>query len=114
MDSMVIALDKMVAARDSELTRLRAEVEELRKAREWRPIATAPKDGSRIMVIVRGRVQFARWEPQSTNAKPRPFWMHSLHMGERYNREHVPTHWQPLPQPPTPQSPVEGKEGGGE
>jgi hypothetical protein len=84
----------------SELATAKERIGELEK-HQWQDISTAPKDGRRIMVVVRGKVQFAHWETQKQNAKPRPFWVHSLHMGERYNREHEPTHWQPLPEPPT-------------
>lgn len=73
---------------------------------EWRPIATAPRDGTRILVVVRpseqweAEVELARW------AKPRhaaePCWM-AADTGPNSSTifgEGELSHWMPLPEPP--------------
>lgn len=75
---------------------LQAEIERLQTMlaeREWRPIATAPKDDSRILV----------WIPDENDGH------HFAHAGVDYWRleswylsrpGRSPTHWIPLPAPP--------------
>ena len=60
---------------------------------DWRPIETAPKDGTPILIARGGEVDGALWNPETdrwdtigpSNIGLVPDW---------------PTHWQPLPEPP--------------
>ena len=63
----------------------------------WRPINTAPEDGSEVLIFVDGHVVVAahidgRWRPviagQPVDGAP----------ADRLNG--LPTHWRPLPPPP--------------
>lgn len=74
--------------------------EERRRMSEWRPIETAPKDGTRVLV---GRFAPDRYKREGTIAVD--YW----HTGARndfvgwgkFNMHHwPPTHWMPLPDPP--------------
>lgn len=71
-----------------------AEIERLRAVQAWRPIGTAPKDGTRVLlwpVWSDGLPDAGWWEvrPRSSG------WVHV------YGRVlEKPTHWQPLPEPP--------------
>ena len=78
-------------------------------AQGWRDIATAPRDGTPIMVYCprAGVVAPAKWDDNRFAKKPRPYW---THWGERiwgtlWIRDDQPTHWRPLPPPP------QGREG---
>lgn len=69
----------------------------------WQPIATAPKDGTRILLWLcfryrnqEPRVEIAKWH-QPANKMVAGFWATPIR-GE-------PTHWMPLPEPP-------GRDGG--
>lgn len=67
---------------------------------EWRDIASAPKDGTPILMWVSGerrRVVFGWWSGRHDPEYP---W-HTY--GEAY-RVDIPTHWMPLPTPPSPAS----------
>lgn len=76
-------------------SRLRAENAALRAEREWRPIETAPKDGTEILLAFdeplvgmnRGRVAQASLTKMGDWSVP-------------YFRRDPPTHWMPLPAPP--------------
>jgi hypothetical protein len=65
----------------------------------WRPIESAPKDGTDILIAVVGMnemyVVFYDDEPQH----PDYVWMTAD--GPGYHRD-LPTHWRPLPDPPLP------------
>lgn len=63
----------------------------------WLPIATAPKDGSRILVFEGGEVQIVAWRAMHCG---REDW--GLDDGESVycEGEFRPTHWMPLPEPP--------------
>jgi hypothetical protein len=71
----------------------------------WRPIETAPKDGTRILVwreaVVPGApyCDVTAWPKNWTGLWPTAY-MH-------YADGHEPTHWQPLP--PLPPQPKEGE-----
>jgi hypothetical protein len=83
---------------------------------EWQDISTAPKDGS-IVLLFRptapdwGRVTPGKWEIQEYHKKPQPFWEIWFKIGGTFeSRAWPPTHWTPLPAPPTPTA-QEGGEG---
>lgn len=69
---------------------------------DWKPIETAPKDGTRILLFQRGKVVCGSWDEQPLNSKPKPFWSHDRIrvFGVTDARENPPTHWMPLPPPP--------------
>ncbi len=64
----------------------------------WRPIVTAPKDGTRILCgwMATEEVEFLRW------VESREAWCAGLGgWGEdRYRGDEMPTHWMPRPKPP--------------
>lgn len=73
---------------------------------QWRPIETAPKDGTIVLIYqpagqwrpyrgIRGVVVCTGYWHQSGNAADSPgFWV-----GKAYTKKR-PTHWMPLPEPP--------------
>lgn len=79
------AVNQLVMAMNKKVNDLMAEREELQKQLDarWRPIETAPKDGSTVITAERGSVYTNRWEE----------WMESWAWGD-------PPQWQPLPTPP--------------
>lgn len=68
---------------------------------QWQDISTAPRDGTRILCVTRGRVGIRYWNYQRFHANPRPFWDDdNPRWGISYCRQNPPTHWLPLPAPP--------------
>ena len=76
------------------------------------PIDTVPKKykakHKRILVWVphgkdKGLWEIATWEPQEHAKKPNPYWdLISLRIfGILWMRDHQPTHWMEIPEPPT-------------
>lgn len=77
---------------------------------EWRTIDSAPRDGRRIVLyipsvspyipakVVTGRFDCRDIRPYFTNDSERL-------VGARHTRKHQPTHWMPLPEPPTDATP---------
>ena len=61
---------------------------------EWRPIETAPKDGTQLLLCVGGWRFIGWWGQQYGNLYP-PSWCE----GER-GENLQPTHWMPLPDAP--------------
>lgn len=55
----------------------------------WRPIETAPKDGTQILLLGDRSVVNGSWNRGSAFFSPH--WMGGIH---------EPTHWMPLPAPP--------------
>lgn len=74
-------------AEQSEVAALRTRVRELEAAQAWRPIETAPKDGTRILAYGGWGIAIIWWSS----------WL-EWYDGEGAHLE--PTHWQPLPSPP--------------
>lgn len=69
----------------------------------WRDIATAPKDGTRILLARRGgKVVAGRWDEDRYRQKPRPFWTDDEERiwGRDALRRDTPSGWMPLPTPP--------------
>jgi hypothetical protein len=61
------------------------------KRREWQPISTAPKDGTRIMLWLSGPIR----SPKAVFGKGHSgFWI------TEGSGPANPTHWMPLPEPP--------------
>lgn len=72
----------------------RAKIAELEAATQWQPIATAPKDGTMIVLLAENTaVNVGSYSADSYNQ-----WRWRRVNGGRI----APTHWQPLPQPPQP------------
>ena len=74
---------------------------------EWQPIETAPKD-ERILLYRPSSypwasVVFGKFDSDRYAKKPRPYWSHDLERiaGVKDARDAPPTHWQPLPAPPS-------------
>lgn len=73
------------------------------RANEWRPIETAPKDGTAIWVTDGSRAEGAsftndRWVKNTGTTIP---WVGSDDYGGLEDLWDEPTHWQPLPTPPS-------------
>jgi len=71
---------------------------------DWRPIETAPRDGARVLVwsgAYRGTAFIARLDDDRYAKRPRPFWEFEG-QDTTTARAHQPTHWMPLPAPPSP------------
>lgn len=92
-----------IASQDAELIRLRAEVERMR----WQPIETAPRDGTSFIAFRptmwggKGHIGPTSWVDDRYAKKPRPFWQSVEHwIGILEDRQHPPTHWQPIPAAP--------------
>ena len=72
----------------NENARLKAEVERLRKAGDWRPIETAPKDGKTVVLVVEyGYVYTGIFHNDG-------------YCQDLYGAGLDPTNWMPLPNPP--------------
>jgi hypothetical protein len=76
---------------------------------EWQDIATAPKDRTRVLLYRPSELVWAQtvagyWDSDEYAAKPRPYWTSDVErlVGVVACRKNNPTHWMPLPAPPTP------------
>jgi len=67
----------------------------------WQDIASAPKDGTRLLVFVGGLVHIARWDADEYSGNPAPFWNYRSVVGRQRMKATQPAHWQPLPSPPS-------------
>lgn len=79
-------------------------LQQAEQAQKWEPIETAPKDGTPILLHRNGHgVDVGYWRPtdDSLRKKPVPCWRYRRSHSISYDRAHQPTHWQPLPPPPT-------------
>jgi hypothetical protein len=74
----------------------------------WLAIDSAPRDGTRILVPMRGRVTIAWWNDQKYHTKPKPFWESVDLFGILSDSENQPTYWMPLPSLPNAQSEPHG------
>lgn len=82
----------------------RLEIESLRGKR-WQPIATAPEDGTCVLVYPPTwndkNCSMAQYESDKYATKPRPYWSRDDALGKvGYSRNKPPTHWMPLPAGP--------------
>ena len=75
-----------------------------RRVPTWQPIETAPKDGTKIIVLtVHGEIEISEWYVVTT-AEYEPagdglFRKVETVFSQGWNGNH-PTHWMPLPEPP--------------
>lgn len=72
---------------------------------EWKPIETAPKDGTRILVLTMyGDIECADWyvftTPRYEGVKDDLYRRVEDKTSEGWNCSSSPTHWMPLPEPP--------------
>lgn len=89
-----VELSQLQSAYDelaAQLQELTAERDALKKADEWQPIETAPKDGTQILAfcdpLIGQMVLF--WDT--------PYWREKANM---LGLKNEPTHWKPLHNPP--------------
>lgn len=78
-----------------------------RKAEAWQPISSAPL-GQKILVFRpamwggKGHIGVAKWNTDEYAKRPKPFWESSEGwIGKTDDRAFPPSHWRPLPAPPT-------------
>lgn len=85
-----------IAALLSEIASQQKQIEELTREREWRPIETAPRDGTPILGF-NGAAQtvVAWWAPGGG------YWNLVACGAYAEDGEWTPTYWQPLPAPPS-------------
>lgn len=85
-----------IAASRTALPALIAEVERLRAEAEWRDIATAPRDGTPVLVWVRNHADIAIWKHNILDG-----WLWNLRregfFSDRWSEQ--PTHWRPITPP---------------
>lgn len=93
-----------IADRDATIARLSEALAEAEKkgAEDWQPIETAPRDGTRIILLRKNGPVFGCWDDDRYSTKPRPYWTHDQvrAFGNVDARKVPPTHWMPLPAPP--------------
>ena len=90
------------------LPALLREVLDRREAEDWRDISTAPLTGDRVLVWRptmcggKGHIGVAYWASDPYAKNSRPFWSSvEGYISKTENRAHPPTHWRPLPTPPS-------------
>lgn len=78
----------------------------------WRPIESAPKDGTNVLLrvgkvdagFVGMAVQIGRWVPGDPiirkGPRGRSMWRYQRSASANFDECHQPTHWLPLPSPP--------------
>lgn len=81
----------------------------------WRDMDTAPKDGSRVMLLLPERKYWERaifgsWRTDEHAKHPRPYWTHDQERicGTLDTRRYQPVAWQPVPAAPKPGEPTNG------
>lgn len=69
---------------------------------EWQPIETAPKDGTQVLITDgTGLCAVASWEDYAAELYDGVGWRDAGDMGWGGTVYHAPTHWMPLPSPPS-------------
>jgi hypothetical protein len=88
-----------------EVDRINRELKSLRKNGAWQPIETAPKDDDTLILVANEEgVWVAKYRPvYQSGFKPSNPWSSMLlnHDHIKFHKSHAPTHWMPLPKPPT-------------
>lgn len=84
---------------------LRSWIKTLEQLVTWQPIATAPKDGTSILVYPptwpSKKASIASYDRDSVAKNPKPFWKRDDDLGQvTRSRACPPTHWMFLPEPP--------------
>ena len=79
---------KFIHELEVENARLKTDYAALLAATQWRPIETAPKDGTHILAFHNGSIWTVWWSDTQ-------MW----HDSNDY--DYRPTHWMPLPKPPS-------------
>ena len=62
---------------------------------EWKPIETAPKDGTKVLLWADGQVEIGDWLPDAHPWNDTSWWIEGGQITARN-----PTHWMPLPEAP--------------
>jgi len=78
-----------------------------RNQNQWQDIATAPKDGTDILVCVTYNLSADEFETKVWVDWQTPAERWPVYWG-RIDVPFQPTHWMPLPAPPIPHNPTEG------
>jgi hypothetical protein len=65
---------------------------------DWRPIETAPQDGTAVLLHDGRHYYVATWS--HVTGRGMAGWLHGLERGDASNIITHPTHWLPLPAPP--------------
>lgn len=68
---------------------------------DWHPIETAPRDGTRVLCAWRPK-DIDAWIIQPCACALYDVWGNAWLVVWDYDTEVFPTHWMPLPPPPTP------------
>ena len=69
---------------------------------EWQPIETAPRDGTNIVLFDGQRVSVGGWvSAADQGAEPGEEYLISAGWWSLDLSDNQPTHWMPLPDPPT-------------
>lgn len=68
---------------------------ELKEREKWQPIETAPKDGEAIILTNGGAVVYGYFEEDCNK------WLYHDYPDNYNLYPFIPTHWMPLPEPPT-------------
>ena len=93
-------LAKLISTRDA-----------ARDAARWQPIETAPRDGTRILVLVRAQTYLVSWKEYGTRDGVTTGWCgYDCDEDTWYSwgfDDGEPTHWQPVPSPPISPAPQE-------
>src|SRR5689334_23209351 len=67
---------------------------------EWQPIKTAPRDIA-ILGYADGDMATVKWAEGDQYYKPKGYWQLTVVGAEPEDDEWKPTHWMPLPKPPS-------------
>ena len=96
-----IAFLQPIEARAVELARMCVR---LIAEKEWRPIETAPRDGTYILVMCKNAIvaNVYRWDAEYDDwTDDTLFSKHAVKVGDAWEQLGVLKYWLPLPQPPT-------------
>lgn len=90
---------ELARLREKSAALTRREASETMGARAWRPIETAPKDETWVILFTPDGVQCGYWG--ATYFGMNPAWVQYAHRSECEEVNGEPTHWMPLPEPPS-------------